>query len=108
MLNDTNNPRPTRPISDEVLKEWTRALDQIAERAQRDEQLGRELVEQRALNLDLQRQIYRLQDELRALRESAQAREEGAGNLVVLEQPRKKRLPLLRRLLGKASDNSRR
>lgn len=56
-------------ISNDSLREWTRMLDRLVEKVERNDELGRELVEQRALNLDLQRQIHRLESQLRALRD---------------------------------------
>ena len=56
-------------ISTDSLRAWTRMLDRLVEKIERNDELGRELVEQRALNLDLQRQIHRLESQLRALRD---------------------------------------
>lgn len=69
-MSERNDPaRDVIEIGTESLREWTRTLDRLVERIERSEQLGRELVEQRALNLDLQRQIHRLEAQLRALRD---------------------------------------
>ena len=51
-----------------LLKSWERKLDDHLVKSEQGLAIGRELVEQRALNLDLQRQIHRLEQELRILR----------------------------------------
>ncbi len=55
------------------MADWTRKLDRFLEQADRSVAIGRELVEQRALNIDLQRQIHRLEDELQSLRSKVAA-----------------------------------
>lgn len=93
-------------ISEAAIREWTRTLDRLIERSDRSEALGRDLVEQRALNLDLQRQIHRLQAEIRILRDSVEAKELGASGFGSLRKVAGSgdkgghRLSLLRRLIG--------
>ncbi|HWJ74444.1 MAG TPA: hypothetical protein VNX29_14890 [Kaistia sp.] len=47
---------------------WGIKLDDFLRQAETSVRLGRELVEQRALNLDLQRQVHRLEEQVRSLR----------------------------------------
>ncbi|WP_210187043.1 DUF4200 domain-containing protein [Kaistia soli] len=61
-------PLPNQDSVEAQLASWTRKLDRFLEQSDRTVAIGRELVEQRALNLDLQRQIHRLEDELQSLR----------------------------------------
>ncbi len=61
-------PAPERGSIEAQLADWTQKLDRHLEKADRSVAIGRELVEQRALNIDLQRQIHRLEDELQSLR----------------------------------------
>ena len=58
----------TRRSVDEQIEDFGVRLEQFLRQAETSVQLGRELVEQRALNLDLQRQVHRLEEEVRALR----------------------------------------
>ena len=64
----TTSSAPSREPVEARLADWTRKLDRFLEQADRSVAIGRELVEQRALNIDLQRQIHRLEDEVQSLR----------------------------------------
>jgi len=82
-------------IDAETVRDWTQTMERLVERLDRTESIGRELVEQRALNLDLQRQVHRLETQLRTLRESM------AAAAAAEAQPHRAGGSLLNKLLGK-------